>query len=134
MEGAHERLAALLPNGEPVLGRVAADLGLDGVELADPAQRLLRQRRAGGLVELVEAPPAMRPTERELDLVRRAARQQALEAAVAVYLQDTLEPGQVSGRMLALAVLGVEVDHRRRGAAVPRPVVDRIAPEPPGLG
>jgi hypothetical protein len=59
----------------------------------------------------------MRPAERELDLVRRAARQQALEAAVAVHLQHTLELGQVGGRVLALAVLGVEVDHRRRGLA-----------------
>ena len=38
------------------------------------------------------------------------------EIFVAVHLQDALELGQVRGRMLALAVLGVEVDHRRWGA------------------
>src|SRR3954454_20282568 len=36
--------------------------------------------------------------------------------------------------MLALAVLGVEEDHRRRGAAVPGPVVDGVAPQAAGLG
>jgi hypothetical protein len=43
VQGFEDRLAALLPNGTPLLGRAAADLGLDPVEPADPAQRLLRQ-------------------------------------------------------------------------------------------
>ena len=129
MQGVHDRPAALLPDRAPLLGRAAADLGLDRVELADPAQRLLRQGRAGGLVDLVEAPPAMRPAEGEPDLARRPALQQALEAGIAVHLQHALELGQVGGRMLALAVLGVEVDHRRRGAAAPGPVIDRVAPQ-----
>jgi hypothetical protein len=34
------RLAALLPDRTPLLGRAAADLGLDRVELANPAQCL----------------------------------------------------------------------------------------------
>jgi hypothetical protein len=76
----------------------------------------------------------MCPTEGELDLVRRMARQQALEASIAVHLQDALELGQVGGRMLAFAVLGIEVDHRRRGAAVPGSVINRIAPQAPGFG
>src|ERR671913_1182543 len=119
MQGLDKRLAALLPGRTPLLGRAAADLGLDPVELPDPAQRLLRQRRARGPVELVEAPPAMRPTERELDLVRRATRQQALEAPIAIDLQYAREPGQMRRRVLALAVLGVEIDHRRWSAAAP---------------
>jgi hypothetical protein len=68
VQGLDHRLAALLPDRASLLGGTATDLRLHFVELADPAQRL------------VEAPPAMRPTERELDPVRRAARQQALEA------------------------------------------------------
>jgi len=134
LQGLDDRSATLLPGRAPYLGRVTADLGFDRVELADPAQRLFGQRRAGGPVELVEAPPAMGPTEGELDLVRWATRQQALEASIAVHLQDTLELGQVGGRMLTLAVLGVEVDHRRRGAALPGPIIDGVAPQAPGLG
>ena len=61
MQGVHERLAALLPDRTSLLGRAAADLRLDRVEFADPAQRLFRQWRAGGLVDFVKAPPAMRP-------------------------------------------------------------------------
>ena len=76
----------------------------------------------------------MRPAEGEPDLPGRPVLEQALEPAVAVDLQDAPELGQVGGRVLALAVLGVEVDHRRRGAAAPGPVVDRVAPQPAGLG
>ena len=50
MQGLNNRLAALLPACPSLIGRAAADLGLDPVELADPAQRLLRQRRARGPV------------------------------------------------------------------------------------
>ena len=64
MQGLDERLAALLPDRAPLLGGAAADLGLDRVELADPAQRLFRQRRAGGLVELVEAASGNAPSRR----------------------------------------------------------------------
>jgi hypothetical protein len=42
VEGFHEWLAALLPGGTSAIGRAAADFRLDGVELADPAQRLRR--------------------------------------------------------------------------------------------
>src|SRR5690242_20799960 len=47
---------------------LAADLRLDRVEPPDPAQRLLRQGRAGRLVDLVESPPATGPAEGEPDL------------------------------------------------------------------
>jgi hypothetical protein len=70
----------------------------------------------------------MRPAKGQPDLARRPALQQAFEPAVAVDLQDTLELGQVRGRALALAVLGVEEDHRRRQAALPRLVVDGVGP------
>jgi hypothetical protein len=72
MQGIHDRLAALLPDRPSLIGWAAADLGFDRVEFADPAQRLVRQRRAGGLVDLVKAPPAMRPTEGEPDRAGRA--------------------------------------------------------------
>src|SRR3954463_15632573 len=85
-------------------------------------------------MDLVKPPPAVRPAEGELDPVRWATRQQALEAGITVHLQHAREPGQVSRRVLAFAVLGVEVDHRRRGAALPGSVIDRVAPQAAGLG
>jgi hypothetical protein len=85
-------------------------------------------------VDLVKAPSAMGPAEGQPDLAGRSAREQALEPAVTIDLQHALEPSQVRGRPLALAVLGIEVDRRWRGLAAPGPVVDRIAPQPPGLG
>ena len=59
VQSVHERLAALLPDSPSLIGRAAADLRLHLVELADPAQRLLRQWRAGLLVDVIKAPPAM---------------------------------------------------------------------------
>src|SRR4051794_29174735 len=91
MQGLDDRLAALLPERASLLGGTATDLRLHFVELADPAQRLRGEWRAGGLVDLVKAPSAMRPAKGELDLVRRATRQQALEPAVTVDLQDASE-------------------------------------------
>ena len=36
--------------------------------------------------------------------------------------------------MLAPAILGVDIGGRRMRGSGPRPVIDRVAPEPPGLG
>ena len=93
VQGVHEQPAALPPNGEPVLGRVATDPGLDHLELADPAQRLFRQGRAGDLVDLVEPAARMR-SEGEPNRAWWPVFQQALEATVAIDLQHTREPGR----------------------------------------
>jgi transposase-like protein len=59
LQGLNDRTAALLADGAAVLGRLAADLGLDRVEPGDLSQCLSGERRLGRRVELVEASPAM---------------------------------------------------------------------------
>ena len=70
-EGLDQRRGPRLPFGETPLGRTAADVGLDGVELGDPAQALGRDLRAAAVVDFAQPPPTMRPTIRKL--YRRAA-------------------------------------------------------------
>ena len=56
-------LGFVLPDVPPLVGRTAADARFDGVDLGDALQRLGRNRRAGGLMEVVEFTPHMRPAE-----------------------------------------------------------------------
>ena len=54
-----DRTAALLADGAAVLGRLAADLGLDRVELGDLGECLGGERRLCRGVEVVEGTPAV---------------------------------------------------------------------------
>src|SRR5271166_4957424 len=128
-----DRTAALLAAGAAVLGRLAADLGLDRVEPGDLSQRLSGERRLGRRVELVEASPAMRPTENQLDRAAAALRQSG-EPRVAIDMQLAVEACEMFGGMLALAVLTVDVGGGRMPRCIPGPRVNRVAPQPPGLG
>lgn len=71
----------------------------------------------------------MRPTKGELD-----PDGQVLEAAIPVDLEWSREPGEVSCRARALAVLGVDKGDRRRGRTRPGPVIAGVGPQPPDLG
>ena len=57
----------LLADGAAVLGRLAADLGLDRIEPGDLGESLSGERRLGRSMEIVEASSAMRPAENQLD-------------------------------------------------------------------
>ncbi len=60
-EGLDQRRGPRLSFGDPALGRAAADLGLDGVELGDPAQALGGDLRAAAVVDFAEPAPTMCP-------------------------------------------------------------------------
>jgi hypothetical protein len=63
-----------------------------GIEFADPAQRLRRDRRIGGLRHLVEASSCMAPTCGKHDV---AFASQGLKASIAVDMQNALEVFEV---------------------------------------
>ncbi len=60
-EGLDQRREPRLSFGDPALGRAAADLGLDGVELGDPAQALGGDLRAAAVADFAEPAPTMCP-------------------------------------------------------------------------
>jgi hypothetical protein len=127
-------LALLLAFRAPMLGGRAADVVLDGIELGNPPQCLLGQRRLGRDVDVVELAPHMRPAEGELRHIASFAGEQATESGIAIDLQQTAEPAQMRLRMLALAILTIDVGSGGMPRPAPGPVVHGIAPQPPGLG
>jgi hypothetical protein len=127
-----QRTGLLPARAQSFVGGPATDVRLDRVESGDPAQSLFGDRRLRGDLNVVKLPPCMRPTEGEFD--RFTVTSNANEASIAVGLQQTPEAFQVARRMLALAVLAVNIRGSGMARAAPRPGIDRIAPEPSGLG
>jgi len=123
-----------LPHLPAVLGGMAADRRLDGIEFADPRQHLARQRRLGGDEKFIERAPHVGPAERQRHRAIGAIAGQPLEPGIAVNLQHAAEPGQVASRSGALAVLRIVIRHHRMPRPVPRTVIDGVAPQASGLG
>ena len=124
----------LLPHMSSMVGGLATDLGFDGIECADFHQHPGGERRFGGDPEIVETAPHVRPAERQRHRAVRAIQGQPLEPVIAVNLKHAAEPGQVPGGAAALAVLGVDIGGDGVGGSGPRPVVDRVTPDPSRLG
>jgi len=112
LHGPDQRQRSGLAHALPYDGGLAADSGLDRIELGNPPQRLGRDGRAGRLVDLVEPAPRMRPAGREPDVGA-----ELLEPGIAVDLDHTFELGQMGGRPLGLPVGAVEIDGSRRISA-----------------
>lgn len=89
-----------MPGGASLIRRLAADRAFDGVELCDAVERALGDRRAIGLMDVVELAPRMCPAGGLADV---AAAIEVVEAGISVGLQRALESLQVSSRMLAFA-------------------------------
>src|SRR3954452_13099320 len=129
-----DRPTSLVAHPSSVLGRMAADLGLDRIELANARQHLGGQWRFRGDPEVVKPAPHVRPAECQGDRAVDPIAGKALEPGIPVDLQYAPETGQVPRRALALAVLRVGIDRHRMMRSAPGAMVDGITPKPPGLG
>ena len=134
MQRLHDRPTSFLPDQPSIVGGMTADFGLDRVEFADAFQHLGGERRLGGGVKVVEFSSCMSPTKCQRYGRVRANPGQPLESGIAIDLKHAAERSQVRGRVRALAVLGVDVGGDRMTGAAPRPVIDRVAPQPSRLG
>ena len=94
----HDRAGSRAPRGLSAGGGTASDLRLDRVERCDPAQDLLRDRRAGRLMHVVKLASRVRPAGGQVDITPCGKR---LEAGIAVDLQDTAEGFQMRCRTSA---------------------------------
>src|SRR5208282_6940149 len=108
-----QRPAVLLAFRAAMLGGRAADVVLDGIEFGDASQRFVRQRRLCRDMDVVELAPRMCPAVGELRDIVRLASKQAAEPGIAIDLQQAAEAAQMRLRMLALAVLAVDVGRGR---------------------
>ena len=72
----------------------------------------------------------MSPTESQLDRRILARFDQAAEPGIAIHLQGASERSQVRDRVLASAILGVDVGRCRVSRTGPRSIIARVAPVP----
>jgi hypothetical protein len=103
-----------------MIGREALDYRLDTIELSDAVERFLGDRRAGGSMHVEEFASDMRPTA---SLGNPVAREQLVEAGIAVSMDDAGEFLQVGPWMLALAIGRVAEQCCRRSRTAKRPLV-----------
>jgi len=122
--------ALRLPDGQASIGRPAADRRFDGIQRGDALQGFERQRRLGGRVHIEKLTLRMGPAGR----FGHAAIVQPGISRVATRLQDAAERREMRPRVLSLAIGTVAIPHRRRCRARKRPVITRVAPQPPRLG
>ena len=97
---------------EALLGRGAAYLGLDGVELGDAPQSLGGDRGVVAVEDLAQLSPGVRPAQSQ-GKGRLGSGRQAMVASVAIDLQDTGEAAQESLGMDAPVSRCVQVNHPR---------------------
>ena len=134
MQGLDNGATSFLAELSSVVGGLATDLGFDSVEFADLCQHPGGKRRFVGNPEIVETAPHVRPAERQRHRAVRAIHGKPLEPVITVDLKHAAEPGQVPGGAAAFAVLGIDIGGNRVSGSGPRPVVNRVAPDPSGLG
>ncbi|HZH47112.1 MAG TPA: hypothetical protein VEY31_10800, partial [Roseococcus sp.] len=136
MQRLQQRLALRLARRVALLGRLAVDRGLDGIELADATQRLFGDRRPGALIDLEQFTPRVRHAGDVSDARRLAAlpRAERVIACIGIRVQPACIPGQVLPWSLALAVRRVAVERCRRPGAAPGPRVKSVDPEPADAG
>jgi hypothetical protein len=126
--------AVLLADLLAVFGRVATDIGLDRIQRADPLQRFVGEWRLSCCMDVVEFPSCVRPTKGQDRCVVRCAGDQAAKPGITIDLKQPAEALQMGCRMLALTIFTIDIRGRRMTGSRPRTVVDRVAPQPPGLG
>jgi len=102
-----ERAGVLPTRGKPMGRRLPAELRLDGIEFADPAQRLGGYRRSGGLSNIIELAAGVRPAGGEHDV---AFAGQRLEAGIAIDVQHTGEVLKMRRRAFGAAVRCEQID------------------------
>ena len=108
-----------------------ADLCLDRVERHDTHEHFRRKRRLRRRVELEEDSRLIcRPTKCQVDRLIGAIARQALEAVIAVDLQNTLKPDRCSASRTAASSPHYDwvLSNRWVGRTAPWTVIDRIAP------
>src|ERR1700730_12898352 len=89
LEVFHQRLCLGLPHGAPDVRRLAANAIFDGVELADAAYRLGRDRRSGRDLDVIELATRMGEAKCTRHGAARARRiEQAIVASVTIDLQN----------------------------------------------
>lgn len=118
------------------MGGLPPDLGLNAVELSDPAQAVSRDFRTVAVEDLLQLAPRMRPAVGHRD--RRAAlaggARQSIVTGISIQLQDAVEALQDLLGMGASTAWAIGEDHAGRVIAAPSTIIPGKRPEVAGLG
>jgi hypothetical protein len=120
-----------LPHQPSFARRLAADLGFDHIQFADPAQCFDRQRRRPGLVDVMELASRMRPAG---GFPNRAVVEQRDETGIGISLQNAFEIGEVRSWVDPLAIRRIGEPHGRRRSVGADAVVAHVSPQARGFG
>src|SRR5690606_7792069 len=135
VDAGEDRGRAVLSCSQSGSGVASADIGLDGIEVADEGQAFLGNRRGSGAGDLDQLAAGMGPAIGKLDAGADAIRRnQAVVSGIAVDLQDATKALQYPFGMLSAPTGGIGEDHARWRRAAPRSVVAGQRPEVSGLG
>ena len=135
VDAGQQRGGAVFSGSQSSVGVAAADLGFDGVEIADEGRAFLGNRRGPGAGDLDQLTAGMGPAIRQLDARTDPVRcDQAVVSGIAVDLQDAAEALQYPFGVLSSPTGGVGEGYARRQCAAPRSVVASQSPEVSGLG
>jgi hypothetical protein len=119
-EPAMQRLHNWLGEGpslsKPMGRRLSTHTCFDGIELADPAQRLSRYGRTGRLGDFVKFASCVTPTGGENNVFVAG---ELLEAGIAIDMQDAFEAREMRCRTLGLAVRRKQIDRPAGGSGPP---------------
>jgi len=116
--------------GQPPVRGFSADIRLDGVEVGDALERLFSNGRTGGLGDVVELPPRVRPASCEGhtgpcgDLVK---------PGISIDMEHAFEVLEVGDGTFGLAVRCEQEDGGWRLRTAPSALIAGIDPEPPRL-
>ena len=114
IETGEDRGGAILPDGQSGGGVAAADLGLDGVEIADEGHAFLGNWRRSGAGDLDQLTARVRPAIGKLYARTDPVRcNQAVVSGIAVDLQNAAKALQYPFSMLPAPTWGKGEDHAR---------------------
>src|SRR5690606_15723643 len=132
-----------LPPRRPGLSISTTHLILDLPQRTHGDDRIRRDLRDPGNVQVVELSPQMRPAPGKLDRVIAASLGARLSKAriggISVDLKDTVEPGEMTCHALAASAVLEAIGHHRRAGSAIGPIIACVSPEPglhglPGAG
>ena len=116
---------------EPVCRRLTANISFDGIEFADTAQRLYRDRRVRGLRHFVELASRVAPAcgEHDIPFIRQAARTRHSRR----HEERRLKCLEMRSRTFSFAVRRIQIDRGRRLRPAPCSLLAGVDPKPSRL-
>jgi hypothetical protein len=130
VQSVDDRLGAAATSRKPLGWRLNVNVSFDGIEFADTAQGLYRDRRVRGLRHFIELPSRLAPAcgEHNVPFLR-----QRLEPGVTVDMKNAAEVLEMRSRTFSFAVWRIQIDRGRRLRPAPCSLLAGVGRKPSSL-